>query len=218
VTAAVEDLPIRRLRRDATFEVLTVCTGNICRSPLAAALLHTRLSAWGARVHSAGIHGLDDAPMTPEALRLADELGADGAYAAAHRSRYLTEGELASPDLILAMSREHRRRVVEYAPSRLRSTFTVREFARLAREASDAEIIAAADAAEPNASARIRAAVAAVAGMRGAGMPPADPADDDVVDPYRRSWATYQLSAAQLAPAVAEVGRVLTLAIRPRGE
>lgn len=197
------------------FEILTVCTGNICRSPLAEVLLRTRLEPLGARVHSAGTQGLASAPMTAEALRLAADLGADEAFAAAHRSRYLTESYLQSPDLILAMSREHRRRVVEYAPSRLRSTFTVREFARLAADTPDDVIVAAADAAGTDVSPRVRAAVAAVAGMRGMSAPPADPADDDVIDPYRRSWNTYQLSASQLAPAIDEVVRVTTLAVTP---
>lgn len=193
-------------------EILTVCTGNICRSPLAAVLLRARLASLEPRVHSAGTYGLDSAPMTAEAQRLAVEFGASGDDAAAHRSRYLTEAMLRTPDLVLAMSREHRRRVVELAPSRLRAAFTVREFARLAAGVSDDEIRAAADAAGPDASARVRAAVMLVAGQRGMGMPPADPADDDVIDPYRRSWETYQRSAAQLTPAVDEIARVLTAA------
>lgn len=198
------------------FEILTVCTGNICRSPLAEVLLRTRLEPLGATVHSAGTQGLDNAPMTPEALRLAVELGADETFARAHRSRYMTEQYLRSPDLILAMSREHRRRIVEFAPSRLRSTFTLREFARLAADTPDDTIMTAADAAGDDASPRVRAAVAAVAGMRGMGVPPADPADDDVIDPYRRSWNTYQLSASQLAPAIDQVVRVATLAVADR--
>lgn len=198
------------------FEILTVCTGNICRSPLAEVLLQTRLGALGAEVHSAGTQGLDRSPMTPEAQRLAAELGGDAALAAAHRSSYLTESDLQTPDLILAMSREHRRRVVEYAPARLRSTFTVREFERLAADADDAEIISAADAAGEDASLRVRAAVAAVAAMRGRSAPPASPEDDDVIDPYRRSWETYQLSASQLAPGIDAVERVLTLALPAR--
>ena len=95
--------------------------------------------------------------MTAEAQRLAAEMGADADAANAHRSRYLTEADLGSPDLILAMSREHRRRIVELAPARLRSTLTVREFARLAGDAPDAGITAAADSAGAEAGCRARA-------------------------------------------------------------
>jgi protein-tyrosine phosphatase len=195
------------------FEILTVCTGNICRSPLAQVLLQSRLSDLGGTVVSAGTSGLDSAPMTTEARRLAADLGATGTFAADHRSRYLTEAYLSSPDLILAMSREHRRRVVEYAPARLRSTFTLREFARLAADTSDADILAAVEGAGDSGSRRVRAAVAAVASMRGMSAPPADPADDDIIDPYRRSWETYQLSGSQLAPALDQVERVIRVAV-----
>lgn len=193
------------------YEVLTVCSGNICRSPLAEVVLKARLGS-SARVHSAGTVGLDSAPMTDEAQKIAIELGARAEDAAAHRSRYLFEQDLVTPDLVLAMSREHRRRIVELRPARLRSAFTAREFARLAADASDDDLLRAADAAGADPAARVRAAVGAVAAMRGASAPPADPADDDVIDPYRRSWATYQLSASQLAPALDQVVRVLTTA------
>ncbi|MFE1645842.1 low molecular weight phosphatase family protein [Microbacterium sp. P01] len=190
-------------------EVLTVCTGNICRSPLAEQLLRTRLSDLDVHVASAGTRGLRDAPMTPEALRLATELGVDPADSSAHRSRYLTEAQLSDPDLILAMTREHRRAIVELAPSRLRSTFTVREFARLAADIDDELLREAAESAGPDASSRVRAVAALVASRRGLVLPPDDPTDDDVIDPYRRSWSTYQLSASQLEPATREVVRVL---------
>jgi protein-tyrosine phosphatase len=197
------------------FEVLTVCTGNICRSPLAEQLLRTRLRPLAGVVSSAGTRGLPAAPMTPESARLAGALGIDPAEAAQHRSRFLDERMLRSPDLVLTMTRDHRREVAELAPARLRSTFTVREFARLTAQLSDAQIVDAADAeAEPGA--RIRAVSAAAASLRGLSLPPADPSDDDVVDPYGRSWQTYELSAAQLVPAVDEVVRVLRLAVAPR--
>lgn len=197
------------------FEILTVCTGNICRSPLAEQLLRVRLEPLGGTVRSAGTMGLDAAEMTREAQKLAAGLGVPAEISAAHRSRYLMERDLDSPDLILAMARDHRRRIVELAPSRLRSAFTLREFARLAADTPDAEILAAAAEAGANAGARVRAASAAVASHRGVALPPADPGDDDVVDPYRRSWNTYQRSAGQLAPAIDEVVRVVRLAVGP---
>ncbi|MFE4727227.1 low molecular weight phosphatase family protein [Microbacterium sp. NPDC056736] len=195
------------------FEILTVCTGNVCRSPLAQTLLSTRLAAYAPFVHSAGTQGLDDAPMTAETQRLALALGVTADAANGHRSRYLTGNDLRSPDLILAMSREHRRRVVEIAPGRLRSAFTLREFARLATDTPDSEIATASVAGGADGRARARAAVAAVAAHRGISPPPADPAEDDIIDPYRRSWETYQLSASQLVPAVDQVVRVMSIAM-----
>jgi protein-tyrosine phosphatase len=114
------------------------------------------------------------------------------------------------------MSREHRRKIVELAPARLRSAFTLREFARLAADTTDDEIAAASVVGGADGRARVRAAVAAVAAQRGMSAPPADPADDDVIDPYRRSWETYQLSASQLVPAVDQVVRVMSIAMTAR--
>jgi protein-tyrosine phosphatase len=195
------------------FEILTVCTGNICRSALAEQLLRTRLADLPGTVASAGTYGLDAAEMPSDALRLAAKYGVAAEMSAAHRSRLIAETHLGTPDLILAMAREHRRRVVELAPSRLRSAFTVREFARLAADASDAELSDAAAAAGDDPSARLRAAVAAVASHRGMAPRPEDPADDDVVDPFRRSWQTYERSGEQLVPAIDEVVRVVRLAV-----
>lgn len=193
------------------FEVLTVCTGNICRSPLAAELLRARLAPLEVAVNSAGTRGLSEAPMTSEAQLIAVQYGVTADAAASHRSRYLLERHLSSPDLILTMTRDHRRHVAELAPSRLRWTFTAREFARLAADVSDDEIRAATENA-PDASARVRAATLVVASRRGMGMPPSNPDDDDVVDPYGRSWETYERSAAQLVPAIDAVVRVLRVA------
>ncbi len=189
-------------------EILTVCTGNICRSPLAATILATRLDEFDVHVHSAGIRGLDAATMTPEAIDLALEYGVSAMDADAHRSRFLVESLLRSPDLILTMTRDHRREVAELAPARLRSTFTLREFARLAESLSDEQLAAA--AIGDDSSARLRAAAAAVAGMRG--LVPAG--DDDVIDPYRREWKVYRESADQLVPALTQVERVVRFAAR----
>lgn len=195
------------------FEILTVCTGNICRSPLAELLLRTRLADLDVQVHSAGTRGLASAPMTEEAIRLAALRGVVDDDARAHRSRFLTERHLEGPDLILTMTRDHRRAVAELAPARLRSTFTFREFARLAATLADETITDAAAAAGPDAPARVRAAAAAVASQRGLTLGPADAEDDDVIDPFRRSWATYELSGAQLDPAIDQVVRVVRLAV-----
>lgn len=195
------------------FQILTVCTGNICRSPLAEQLLRARLGELGAVVSSAGTRGLASWQMTPEARHLAVHLGVPAADADAHRSRFLTEQHLDAPDLILTMTREHRRTVAELAPSRLRSTFTIREFARVAAVVPESEVVAAANEGGADAAARLRSAVSALAGARGLSIPPSDPLDDDVVDPFRQPWEVYQQSAAQLLPAIEAVVGVVKAAV-----
>lgn len=194
-------------------EILTVCTGNICRSPLAAQLLTTRLDDLGARVTSAGTRARDGAEMTAEAAQLATSRDVPEALASSHRARYLTPPHLQSADLVLAMARDHRREIVELDPARVRTTFTVREFARLANDLTDGDLRSAAASGGNESRARFAAAFAAVAGRRGLTLPPNSLDDDDVIDPFGRSFATYERSAGQLEPALVSVERVIRLAL-----
>ncbi|MDX2377987.1 low molecular weight phosphatase family protein [Microbacterium sp. LRZ72] len=195
-------------------ELLTVCTGNVARSPLAEALLRARLPTDGIHIASAGTRALVGRGMTDEALALVSAHEGDVSGAEAHRARLVTERLLTEPHVVLAMAREHRRQVVELAPARLRTTFTVREFARLAAHVPDAalrETLAAHD--DP--IERLRQALMLVTAARGIAPPPTEPEDDDVVDPFRRSERTYARAAAQLVPAVDVVARVLRVVMEP---
>lgn len=213
IRTTITSAPQQKLQVTAVHEILTVCTGNICRSPLAAQLLTARLRDLGVVATSAGVRARDGAPMTAEAAALAARRGVDPGASAAHRARYLTAAHLAAPVLVLAMARDHRREVVELAPARLRTTFTIREFARLAGDVSDDEIRAASDAAGPDPTARLAAALAVVAGRRGLVVPASSPDDDDVVDPYGRSQTTYDRSLAELEPGVSAVERVFRVSL-----
>ncbi|THG34478.1 low molecular weight phosphatase family protein [Glaciibacter flavus] len=179
--------------------VLAVCTGNVCRSPLAQLVLASELREHPqVTVLSAGTHALVGEPMTERMRSVATGLGLEGA--AAHRARQLTRELIAEADLILGLTREHRRRIVELDPLALRRTFTLREFARLSGglkgEAAGTDVGDAALAV-------------AVGGMRGRVAPPTRPEDDDVIDPYRRSAAVYARSAGQLVPAARTTADVL---------
>lgn len=182
-------------------EILTVCTGNICRSPLAAQLLRRALAGLGARVGSAGTHARDAGAMAPEAALLAERLGVGAEEIRMHRARRLDERLLTSPDLILTMDRDQRRAVAEIAPTRVHATFTVREFARLAQAVPREELAAAASAGD-SPSARVRAMARELALHRGLVPLPADPGEDDVPDPYGREWEAYVVCGAQLVPAI----------------
>jgi len=190
--------------------VLMVCTGNVCRSPMAEAVLRARLGATALRIHSAGTRALVGKEMPADAKALALAHGASPDDVAAHRARWLLEPIAEDADLILAMSREHRTTAVELAPHRLRQTFTVREFARLSGSLSESRIREAADAAGSSPRPRLAAVIALIAQQRGT-TGPALQDDDEVIDPYRRSRETYEKSAAQLVPAIDEVARVLRI-------
>ncbi|UJP11710.1 low molecular weight phosphatase family protein [Microbacterium sp. KUDC0406] len=190
--------------------ILTVCTGNICRSPLAEVLLRAHLPET-VRVHSAGTQALVGHGMPAEARELAVQRGVPAEIADAHSARYLVEPILAESDLVLTMTREHRTHVVQMMPSLIRRAFTLREFARLAADVPDEELAAAADEAGTDAAQRLQALARVVGARRG--LVAASAEEDDVIDPYRRSRETYELSASQIDPALAEVERVTALAL-----
>lgn len=199
------------LHKGAEPRILMVCTGNICRSPMAEALLRAKMGGRSVRVHSAGTRALIDKAMTADARQLAVRNGAEESDVDAHRARWLREPIADDADLIFAMAREHRTTAVELAPRMLRQTFTIREFARLSSALTDDQIKTTADAAGTEPRARLAAVTALVTQQRGLSPHSAD--EDDVIDPYRRSRATYERSAAQLVPAVDEVARVLRAAL-----
>lgn len=190
-----------------TFRILTVCTGNVCRSPLAAMLLSQALRDQAyVEVVSAGTRALTGREMPPQAQALVKFRGIDSA---AHRAQQVNERDVRDADLILAMAREHRRHVVEQYPSALRRTFTLRELALVANEI-DAEVPTVVSSEKIfGAEDRLRAAVTYAASMRGTVRPPAAPADFDVADPYGGPDEGYRTSFEEIQPAVTRVARLL---------
>lgn len=82
--------------------VLSVCYGNIYRSPFAAACLHAQFPAGaGPSVRSAGFHERDGRPVEPGFQQIALERYAIDL--AAHRSRTVTADDLDWADLVLIM-------------------------------------------------------------------------------------------------------------------
>jgi len=187
------------------FRILTVCTGNICRSPLVEQYLRHSLHSFPQiSVESAGTMARDGQDMPEQAKDLAKRRGLplDG-----HSARYLQAQHVSGADLILVMEREHRRAVVSMFPRAAALTFTVREFQRLSAGLTSAEL--APTDARSDVAGRLRAGVAAVAARRGLVPGPVNAADDDVVDPYRLADAVFDQSASQMYPAADAVIRVL---------
>ncbi len=93
------------------YRVMTVCTGNICRSPMALVVLRDRLNRAGLDgavvVDSTGIS--DEEHGNPIDRRAARVLTAAGYEVPSHRARRITRDDLASTDLILAMTAAHAR-------------------------------------------------------------------------------------------------------------
>ncbi len=100
------------------YRVMTVCTGNICRSPMAEVVLTERLRAAGladvVRVDSTGIS--DEEEGNPVDRRAARVLAAHGYPVPDHSARLVSAEELAERDLVLAMTASHARSLRWLAP------------------------------------------------------------------------------------------------------
>ena len=88
--------------------IIFICTGNICRSPMAEWLLRAHFmnnSISDIQVTSMGIKGLPSWPAADEAARICREHGVD---LSAHRSRPLIPEELHGADFIFTMDLQQR--------------------------------------------------------------------------------------------------------------
>lgn len=183
-----------------------VCTGNICRSPLAAELVR---SATSAAVQSFGTSAVVGEPPPRPTLQAAESLGLD---LSTHRARQLTADVVGRAPLVLALAREHRRAVVSLVPRANRTTFTLREFARLSRLVDPHET-ARAIASTPDPAERLDRVVALAAAHRGSGAL-VTPDEDDVVDPFGLGADVYAKSTAQIVDATNDVLAYLGRALR----
>ncbi|MGH7603558.1 MAG: low molecular weight protein arginine phosphatase [Gemmatimonadaceae bacterium] len=87
--------------------LLFICSGNTCRSPLAEALARQTAARRGIDdidVSSAGTNAVDNVPATDEALLVGMERGLD---LTGHRSRQLTPAIVSEADLIFVMTPGH---------------------------------------------------------------------------------------------------------------
>lgn len=105
--------------------ILIVCTGNICRSPMAEYLLRPRLEALPGgqgRVWSAGVAALVGQPADETTLSLMRDRGIE---IGAHRARQLHRQDLRQADLVLVMEKQHRQAVADLDPPARGKTFLI---------------------------------------------------------------------------------------------
>lgn len=108
--------------------IVVLCTANVCRSPMAAALLARRLAAHGVTVpvRSAGMISSGEPPH-PEVISV---MASYGIQIASHRSRIVCAADLASAELVLAMARDNLRHAAITEPKVWPRAFTLKELVR----------------------------------------------------------------------------------------
>jgi protein-tyrosine phosphatase len=172
--------------------ILAVCTGNICRSPMAEAFLRTMLAERGVEdvlTASCGVSGWEGAPPTPEGIQAMIENGVD---TSAHRGRRLEPSMVREADLVLAMASEHRDAVVTLVPDAIDRSFTLKELVRLLDHLPGDAMGSRWGGPE-----RLASAVAAAAELRREGaVPPSR--DEDVADPLGLGVEAYRATAWEI--------------------
>ena len=188
-----------RNTESVALRILTVCSGNVCRSPQAERLLRAAFDsmlpeAQRPLIESAGTRALLGWPMPEQAAALTREFGAD---AAGHRARQLTAEMVAASDLVIVMAREHLDRIAALDPAAASRTFTLQELARIADAVRGDDLRSWLVDARSHHDVRD---------------------DDDIEDPFRRSDAAYRRSAEQIAANVAVVARAIAAAMEGSGD
>ncbi len=193
------------------FNVLFVCTGNICRSAFAEVLsrqlLLDRLGPHAAKAvefSSAGIRAVAGAGMHPQ-TRNALAMWGDPLYdrAGAFRSRQLQPHMIRWADLIVTAEEAHRSQIAWTTPEIQPKLFTMLRFARILHDITPLEL-------PVGPAERGRALVAEAAAARG--RYGAEPNADSVPDPVGGSDQQHQRAADLIFDAVG----TLVDAVAPR--
>jgi protein-tyrosine phosphatase len=106
--------------------ILVLCIGNICRSPMAEGLLKQALP--GMTVRSAGLGALIGKPADPYAVQIMAERGID---ISAHRAQHLSARMVSEADLILVMDMEQKKYVETNYVGSKGKVFRLGEFAKV---------------------------------------------------------------------------------------
>ncbi|WP_074040327.1 hypothetical protein [Dermacoccus nishinomiyaensis] len=176
-----------------TFTILVVCTGNVCRSPYFERVLAADLARLPVRVEGAGTGALLIDRMSSGTQVLLRERGLDGAR---YRPRQVTSALVREADLVLTASREHRRVLVEEAPTAASRVFALLDFA---------DVCAETPLPRTQGVYGLREFVAnSPAGSVGRHSARSD-ADAEIPDPFRQGPEVFARMAAQADPALATV-------------
>ncbi len=112
------------------FKIVYVCTGNICRTPMAVALTQKKIKEENLtniiEVDSVGVWAADGAPASENTRRVCQEQGLDCSQ---HRAKSVDLLTLKDADLVLCMAEKHKRDLLAIFPHYKQKIYTLKEFA-----------------------------------------------------------------------------------------
>ena len=118
--------------------IMYVCTGNICRSAMAEALLKKKVEDLGLKninVYSCGVYAENgDTPTWEAKSVMFDEYGIDMSK---HRATNMYNSKIEEMDLILCATISHKQAVVDVFPELKEKVFTMKEYVNYNREYHD---------------------------------------------------------------------------------
>lgn len=170
--------------------ILVLCTGNVCRSPLAEGFLREALGARSATssidVTSAGTMGWDGSGADPSSVDAGAERGID---ITGHVARGCSTSDVRDADLIVGMAPEHVEEVLRDVPDAEHKAFTLKGFVRLL------EALPPAGTGDPGEV--LVARVLDADALRRSGFE-GNPGDEEIADPLGRPLDAYRTVAAEL--------------------
>jgi protein-tyrosine phosphatase len=186
--------PSRLADQVAGEDILFVCTANICRSPMAAELLKSKLRMVpNVRVRSAGF-GQDGIRPARDLVEFMQGRGVD---LRGHLSTRVESVLTNPPDLLLGMARQHLRSLFQMHPGLLSRTFTLKEFVRLAE--TEGQRLPGEEIGKY--LSRVGAGRSVSALFFGA--------DDDIADPTGRRKSAYKRCASEIEDLVGRLAQLL---------